>query len=46
MKRTAFVLAVGIAIGAAAVGAAVYLGHHGRSVKGSTEPGRFSSRHG
>jgi hypothetical protein len=39
MKRTAFVLAVGIAIGAAAVGAAAYLGHHGKSVKGSTEPG-------
>jgi hypothetical protein len=39
MKRTAFVLAVGIAIGAAAVGAAAYLGHHGKSVKGLTAPG-------
>ena len=39
MKRTACALAVGIAIGAAAVAAPVYLSHHRKSVKGSTEPG-------
>jgi flagella basal body P-ring formation protein FlgA len=38
MKRTAYALAVGIAIGAAAVAAPVYLSHHRNSVKGSTEP--------
>jgi flagella basal body P-ring formation protein FlgA len=38
MKRTACALAVGIAIGAAAVAAPVYLSHHRKSVKGSTEP--------
>ena len=39
MKRTACALAVGIAIGAAAVAAPVYLSHHRNSVKGSTELG-------
>jgi len=39
MKRTACVLAVGIAIGAAAVAAPVYLSDHGNSVNGSTERG-------
>ena len=38
MNRTACALAVGIAIGAAAVAAPVYLSHHRNSVKGSTEP--------
>ena len=39
MKRTACALAVGIAIGAAAVAAPVYLSDHGNNVNGSTEPG-------
>ena len=38
MKRTAWALAVGIAIGATAVASPVYLSHHGNSVTGSTEP--------
>jgi flagella basal body P-ring formation protein FlgA len=38
MKRTACALALGIAIGAAAVAAPVYLSDHRNSVKGSTEP--------
>ena len=38
MKRTAWALAVGIAIGATAVASPVYLSHHRNSVKGSTEP--------